>query len=191
LAWLHNEDDATTVLPAVPRLDAVGFTQKEKLALARQLDPPAWLELMLHDLRDLPVFEYEVRDNDFMPFQDASPGQQATTLLSILLLQDGPPLIIDQPEDDLNMKVINEIVETLWRAKAHRQVIFTSHNANLVVNGDAELVIGCDYRTSSTESGGQIKLTGAIDMSDVKAEITEVMEGGPEAFQLRRQKYGF
>jgi chromosome segregation protein len=89
------------------------------------------------------------------------------------------------------MKVINEIVETLWRAKTHRQVIFTSHNANLVVNGDAELVIGCDYRTSSTESGGQIKLTGAIDMSDVRTEITEVMEGGPEAFQLRRQKYGF
>jgi chromosome segregation protein len=52
-----------------------------------------------------------------LPFENASPGQQATALLSILPLQDGPPLIIDQPEDDLNMKIINEIVATLWKAK--------------------------------------------------------------------------
>ena len=51
------------------------------------------------------------------------------------------------------MKIINEIVETLWQAKNHRQVLFTSHNANLVVNGDAELIICCDYRTIATESG--------------------------------------
>ena len=62
------------------------------------------------------------------------------------------------------MKIINDIVETIWQAKAHRQVIFVSHNANLVVNGDAELVVCCDYRTTATESGGQIKLAGAIDV---------------------------
>jgi chromosome segregation protein len=191
LAWLRVEDEAVTQLPSVPHLDSAGFSAKEKMALARQLQPTNWLDLLLFDLRDLPVFEYEVRDDDFLPFENASPGQQATALLSILLLQDGPPLIIDQPEDDLNMKIINEIVETLWQAKTHRQVIFTSHNANLVVNGDAELVICCDYRTSATESGGQIKLTGAIDVPEINREIAEVMEGGVEAFKLRHQKYGF
>jgi type III restriction enzyme len=135
-AWATVDDEAVAQLPASPRLDAAGFTQKEKIALARQLKPAAWLDLMLFDLKDLPVFEYEIRENDFIPFDNASPGQQATALLSILLLQDGPPLLIDQPEDDLNMKIINEIVETLWQAKTHRQVIFVSHNANLVVNGD-------------------------------------------------------
>src|SRR5438132_1541889 len=125
------------------------------------------------------------------PPQAASPGQQTTALLSILLLQDGPPLLIDQPEDDLNMKIISEVVETLWQAKTHRQIIFASHNANLVVNGDAELVVSCDYRTSSTESGGKIKLAGAIDVPDIKREITEVMEGGVDAFKLRQHKYGF
>ena len=180
-----------TPLPPAARLDNAGFTQKEKIALARQLQPPAWLDLLLFDLRDLPVFEYQVRSDDFLPFENASPGQQATALLSILLLQDGPPLLIDQPEDDLNMKIINEIVETLWQAKTHRQVIFASHNANLVVNGDAELVICCDYRTSATESGGQIKLTGAIDVPEINREIAEVMEGGVKAFKLRQQKYGF
>jgi type III restriction enzyme len=70
-------------------------------------------------------------------------------------------------------------------------VIFASHNANLVVNGDAELVICCDYRTRATESGGQIKLTGAIDIPKINREITDVMEGGAEAFTLRQKKYGF
>ncbi|MEB2311796.1 MAG: AAA family ATPase [Polyangiaceae bacterium] len=191
LAWLKIEDEATTTLPSVPRLDAAGLTNREKMALARQLEPSAWLELLLLDLKDLPIFEYRVRDEDFIAFQDASPGQQATALLSILLLQDGPPLVIDQPEDDLNMKIISEVVATLWDAKAHRQIIFASHNANLVVNGDAELVVSCDYRTTTTESGGKIKLTGAIDIPAIKGEITEVMEGGIDAFKLRQQKYGF
>ena len=191
LAWLQVEDEAVTQLPTASRLDNAGFTAKEKMALARQLKPAAWLDLLLFDLKDLPVFEYQVRDDDFLPFENASPGQQATALLSILLLQDGPPLIIDQPEDDLNMKIINEIVETLWQAKTHRQVIFTSHNANLVVNGDAELVICCDYRTTATESGGQIKFTGAIDVPEINREIADIMEGGVAAFKLRYQKYGF
>jgi chromosome segregation protein len=191
LAWMQVEDEAMVQLPASARLDNAGFTMKEKVALARQIEPAAWLDLLLFDLKDLPVFEYQVRADDFLPFENASPGQQATALLSILLLEDGPPLIIDQPEDDLNMKVINEIVETLWQAKTHRQVIFTSHNANLVVNGDAEFIICCDYRTTATESGGQIKFTGAIDVPEINHEIAEVMEGGSEAFKLRYQKYGF
>jgi type III restriction enzyme len=190
LAWVRVEDETVTQLPAAPHLENAGFTAKEKVALARQIQPSAWLELLLFDLKDLPVFQYQVRADDFLPFENASPGQQATALLSILLLQDGPPLLIDQPEDDLNMKIINDIVETLWQAKTHRQVIFTSHNANLVVNGDAEYIICCDYRTTATESGGQIKCTGAIDVPEINREIADVMEGGVEAFKLRYQKYG-
>lgn len=191
LAWIKVEDESTTTLPPVPRLDSAGLTTREKMALARKLEPTNWLEVLLFDLKDLPVFEYRIREQDFIAFQDASPGQQATALLSILLLQDGPPLVIDQPEDDLNMKIMSEVVETLWWAKAHRQIIFASHNANLVVNGDAELVVSCDYRTTTTESGGKIKLTGAIDVRDIKDEITDVMEGGVDAFKLRQKKYGF
>jgi type III restriction enzyme len=191
IAWIRVEDEATTQLPATPRLDNAGFTPKEKLALARQLEASTWIDLLLFDLKDLPVFDYEVRADDYLPFEKASPGQQATALLSILLLQEGPPLIIDQPEDDLNMRIVNEICTTLWQAKTRRQIIFSSHNANLVVNGDAELIICCDYRTRSTESGGQIKLSGAIDVPEINSEIAEVMEGGIAAFKLRQQKYGF
>jgi hypothetical protein len=105
-------------------------------------------------------------------------------------LAEAEVAVIDQPEDDLNIKIINDIVETLWQAKTHRQVIFASHNANLVVNGDAEFIICCDYRTTATESGGQIKCLGAIDVPEINREIAEVMEGGIEAFKLRYQKYG-
>ncbi len=191
LAHVRVDDAGTAVLPSTPRLESAGLNAKERVAIARQFEPTAWLELALFDLEDLPICEYQIRANDFIPFQDASPGQQATVLLSILLSQDGPPLIIDQPEDDLNMKIINDIVELLWHAKTHRQIAFVSHNANLVVNGDAELVICCDYRTSGTESAGKVKLTGAIDIPTIRTEITDVMEGGEEAFKLRQMKYGF
>jgi hypothetical protein len=56
LAWLRVEDEAVTTLPSIPKLDNAGWTQKEKLALAKQLEPPAWLELLLFDLEDLPKF---------------------------------------------------------------------------------------------------------------------------------------
>lgn len=84
-----------------------------------------------------------------------------------------------------------DIVEQVWRAKQKRQLIFASHNANLVVNGDAELVAWCDYRTAGDQSGGKIFGEGAIDVPDVRDAIKNIMEGGEEAFNLRREKYGF
>src|SRR5262249_40629851 len=107
------------------------------------------------------------------------------------LNQSGPPLIIDQPEDDLDSQVILDVVERIWKAKERRQLIFSSHNANLVVNGDAELVVGCDYRAAGDQSGGRVKVQGAIDQAEVRQEITTVMEGGEKAFRLRKEKYGF
>jgi chromosome segregation protein len=109
----------------------------------------------------------------------------------VLLNQDGPPLVIDQPEDDLDNHVIKDIVEQVWAAKTKRQLIFSSHNANLVVNGDAELVICCGYRIAGEQSGGTIAAQGAIDVEEVRTEIATVMEGGRAAFTLRKDKYGF
>jgi type III restriction enzyme len=139
----------------------------------------------------MPHFEYRQREDAYINFREASAGQQATALLRVLLNQEGPPLIIDQPEDDLDNQVVLEIVSELWKAKMKRQLIFSSHNANLVVNGDADLVIICDYRTMSDQSGGRIKDQGAIDVEKIRREITVVMEGGREAFRLRKEKYGF
>ena len=82
-------------------------------------------------------------------------------------------------------------MEDIWEAKAKRQIIFSSHNANIVVNGDADLVVCCDYRVSADQSGGKIKCQGAIDIDEIRKEITLVMEGGKDAFRMRKEKYGF
>jgi type III restriction enzyme len=132
-----------------------------------------------------------VPQGEYIPFRNASAGQQATALLKTLLNQPGPPLIIDQPEEDLDNPVMIEVVNQLWTAKQLRQMVFASHNANLVVNGDAELVVWFGYRTAGDQSRGTIQGVGAIDVEDARTAIKQIMEGGEAAFALRREKYGF
>ena len=120
-------------------------TAGEQDRLAGRLKSEDWLALSLTPVNSVPVFGYRAREGEYIPFRNASAGQQATALLKTLLNQAGPPLIIDQPEEDLDNPVMLEIVERVWQAKQNRQLIFVSHNANLVVNGDADLVAWCDY----------------------------------------------
>lgn len=167
------------------------FSDAEIAKMAERLTPEALLDLSLISIEDRPEFEYRTKDGEYIAFDDASAGQQATALLGALLSQSGPPLVIDQPEEDLDSQVILDVVDKIWQAKRRRQLIFSSHNANLVVNGDAELVVCCDYRVAGDQSGGKIKLQGAIDNPDMRDEITVVMEGGERAFKLRKEKYGF
>lgn len=155
--------------------------------------PENWLSMMTQEIEFEPSFFYSTGNamEDTIPFAEASAGQQATALLSVLLNQEGIPLLIDQPEDDIDNRAINDITQNIWAAKSKRQLIFTSHNANLVVNGDAELVVCCDYKESSQQTQGEIKFEGSIDNPEIKNEITTIMEGGEKAFILRKEKYGF
>lgn len=191
LAEFDAERDSTDRRPETPNLSAAGLTAGDLDRIARALKPEEWLQLSLTPIRSVPIFEYRAREGDYIPFRNASSGQQATALLKTLLNQPGPPLIIDQPEEDLDNPVMLEVVKQVWTAKQRRQLIFASHNANLVVNGDAELVVCCDYRTSGDQSGGTIATEGAIDIPEVREAIKGVMEGGEAAFNLRRAKYGF
>jgi type III restriction enzyme len=191
LACVPKEPASQLPLPRTPILSSAGLTPGDLNRLAGKMTEDSWLDLSLSNLEDQPVFEYRSREAEYIPFADASAGQQATALLWALLNQEGPPLIIDQPEDDLDNQVISTVVEQIWKAKPRRQLIFSSHNANLVVNGDAELVICCAYRITGDQSTGFIKCQGAIDIQEVREEITRVMEGGTQAFNLRREKYGF
>lgn len=129
-----------TELPATPKLSGIGFTAQELAKLSAKMTLSDWTAAFLSGVSDVPTFEYRQSDGDFIKFANASAGQQATALLKVLLSQNGPPLIIDQPEDDLDNEVILEIVRAIWKAKSKRQVVVSSHNANVVVNGDADLV---------------------------------------------------
>ncbi|NNU63047.1 TrlF family AAA-like ATPase [Ochrobactrum soli] len=191
LAAFDPDQEGSERRSDTPVLSAVGLSSGDLDRIARKLSTDDWLALSLIDIKSEPVFEYRARENDYIPFKNASAGQQATALLKTLLNQLGPPLLIDQPEEDLDNPVMQEIVQQLWSAKQKRQIIFVSHNANLVVNGDAELVVWCDYRKAGDQSGGKIAGEGAIDVPEVREAIKRIMEGGEAAFNLRREKYGF
>lgn len=109
-------------------------------------------------------------------------------MLFMLLEQTGGPLLIDQPEGDLDNKVISNLTETLHAAKRKRQLILASHNANIVVNGSSELVAHMDI---SADGKRDIECGGAIDAADVRSLITATMEGGEKAFRDRQSKYGY
>jgi chromosome segregation protein len=191
LAAFDPNLEANDRRPETPTLSGAGLTTSDLDRIARKLSTDDWLAISLIDIKSEPIFEYRARESDYIPFQNASAGQQATALLKTLLNQSGPPLLIDQPEEDLDNPVMQEIVQQLWSAKQQRQIIFVSHNANLVVNGDAELVAWCDYRKAGDQSGGKIVGEGAIDVPEVRDAIKRIMEGGAAAFNLRREKYGF
>lgn len=182
---LRNINSAS-VLSATPILNSCNIIENERTRIANNFDSKRWLDLSVAELEFNPIFYYctNKENEEYIIFSDASAGQQATALLTVLLNQKGAPLIIDQPEDDIDNKLIRNIIEQIWKAKKNQQIIFASHNANFVVNGDAELVICCDYIKSGDQTGGQIKNMGAIDDKKIKEEITLVTEGGEKAFKL-------
>jgi len=159
---------------------------------------PATVTSILTALPDAYV-EFEFRDHDgsYIPFERASPGQQAAALLTLLLKQKAGTLLIDQPEDDLDNRVIMQIAKLLRTTKINRQLIFATHNPNFVVNGDADKVIVMNSGSpASTNSGSaahrmSIFADGAIETPSVRDAITDIMEGGKEAFELRSRKYDF
>ena len=123
-----------------------------------------------------------------------SAGQRATAVLMLLLLEADAPLIVDQPEDDLdNQFIVQHVVETMRVAKETRQFLFSSHNPNIPVLGDAEQIVGL----TPTVEGGidqtviDERLSGAIDTPAVKELIKLQLEGGEQAFRTRERKYGF
>ncbi len=115
-------------------------------------------------------------------------GQRSTAILSLLLAAQRDPLIIDQLEEDLdNQYVYDVVVDLIRKRKFFRQLILVTHNANIPVNGDAELII----RLGVGGALGYVQVAGSIDRPDVKEQVSLVMEGSAEAFRLRRQRYGF
>jgi len=193
LAELKVSEDKIFKIPETPILTSCGFNDDHKTKICSKINSDNWLLLSANELEFNSEFYYTTNNQlgDVIPFSAASAGQQATALLTVLLNQPGMPLLIDQPEDDIDNRAIGQIIKNIWDAKKKRQLVFASHNANLVVNGDAELVVCCDYKDSNSQTRGIIKVEGAIDTKAVKNEITSVMEGGEKAFKLRKDKYGF
>ena len=121
----------------------------------------------------------------WQPLEQGSPGQRTAALLAFILSFGNDPIILDQPEDDLDNTVIYELlVNRLKEKKRERQVIVVTHNPNIVVHGDAEYVISLDSRNGRTV----VNKEGGLQEQDVRDEICRVMEGGEEAFRDRYRR---
>ena len=123
-----------------------------------------------------------------------STGQKATAVLLLLLLESDAPLIVDQPEDDLDNHFITEgVVPRMREEKRRRQFLFSTHNANIPVLGDAELIVGLSASGDAEQGMAKVdsEHIGSIDARPVRKLVEELLEGGEDAFERRRRKYGF
>ncbi len=126
-----------------------------------------------------------------------SPGQRSAAMLSFVLHHGNEPLVLDQPEDDLDTEWITQLVVAQLRtSRWSRQVVVVTHNANIPVNADAERVIvlenvgdGVRVRTSAEASGGVTEHCGALEDQRVRSDIQQIMEGGVDAFVRRERRY--
>ena len=120
--------------------------------------------------------------NGWRSLSQGSPGQQTAALLAFVLGFGNEPIILDQPEDDLDNTLIYELlVKRIRETKSTRQMIVVTHNPNIVVHGDAEYVISLDFPNGQTT----VRCSGGLQEISVRDEICRVMEGGREAFQSR------
>lgn len=113
-------------------------------------------------------------------------GQRASALILFILTQDNNDIIfIDQPEDDLDNKVIyDEVITAIAKKKSYIQFIFATHNANIPVLGDAERVLVVEFQDTKIDVS-----QGNIDLGDTHKQIVDIMEGGKEAFDKRQLIY--
>ena len=155
------------------------------------LKPSEWervSSVRIPDSIDITLYRSDGSEAGKISANTLSDGQRNTAVLALLLAQDGGPLIIDQPEDELDSNfVFNELIPMIRRMKSRRQLIFATHNANLPVNGDADLV----YAFEAKNGRGACKAQGGLDRQEVTEAVLDIMEGSEKAFMRRREKYGF
>jgi len=153
--------------------------------------PSDWEEICFSrvpDAVDITLYRDDGSEAGKISEDTLSDGQRNTAVLALLLAQTGGPLIIDQPEDELDSNfVFNELIPMIRRMKSKRQLIFATHNANLPVNGDADLV----YAFEARDGKGVCKAQGGLDRENVAKAVLDIMEGSEKAFMRRRVKYGF
>ena len=119
-----------------------------------------------------------------------SPGEQSAALLTLALQTRTAPLILDQPEDELGYSyVVHLIVPKILQAKFKRQLLVVTHNANIPVLGDADLIIKMEnHPISENDRRCLPAVTGSFEMPTVTASLLE-LEGGAQAFQYRQHRY--
>jgi energy-coupling factor transporter ATP-binding protein EcfA2 len=143
-------------------------------------------------LEVLQIEEQKVDDtvkilSDDTPVDTLSPGGRSSAMLPLIAMADTVPLIIDQPEDNLDNRMVGRtLTSILAKLKERRQIIVTTHNPNIVVGGDAEQVLVLDAPHAREALVEEI---GSIDDDAIIEHVIRIMEGGKEAFEERELRY--
>lgn len=156
--------------PAIFRLQRCAFDDRPKITVTKKLTEGGKAKYLSKD------------------FSRLSLGQQQSVLLALMLSSDSRyPLIIDQPEDNLDSEFIfHSLVPVLRAAKEKRQIIVVTHNPNITVLGDAEKIVAL----KSTSEKSVIVASGSIDDSKTRISVCRILEGAEEAFKRRAKTYG-
>ena len=189
--------DPKPILAIQTREDVQVFKADEAQLILERLGEPTVLfaleRVALHDLPRLQVTKrvVDADGSERFPTRDFSKlslGQQQSVLLALMLSADTDrPLIIDQPEDNLDGEFIySTLVPVLRRAKERRQVIIVTHNANVAILGDAEQIVVM----KAANDRGEIVTRGSIDHHETRDAACAILEGAREAFLRRAKMYG-
>ena len=197
--WVDEEQDLTVMGLAAAIREGKDALLGKRWALTsglaetlNRMMPAQLFALEAIDLEERVGLELNVSHSgeQYRDLDRLSTGQQCTAILHLLLLDNPDPLIMDQPEDNLDNAFIAErIVQELRTAKTKRQFLFATHNANIPVFGDAEWIGVCSAFEDCAEM--PVEAQGSIDIPAVRDQVASILEGGKEAFMQRKEKYGF
>lgn len=133
-----------------------------------------------------------INDKEEIDINEGSPGQKSVAILAFILNSGETPLIIDQPEDDLdNSLIYSLVVKSIRKMKSKRQIIIVTHNPNIPVLGDAEGIVILERNNEGKVTFRKNKKAGCIEEKIIREGICEIMEGGEDAFRKREQKYQY
>ncbi|HWO99003.1 MAG TPA: AAA family ATPase [Methylococcus sp.] len=171
------------------RLDRLGMSEQVAQTVREAFTDERRMELAALHTPDEYLLELRLDNGEYRAMESLSGGQQVSLLLSLLLQTgDDRPLVIDQPEEELDKAYLFSTVLPALRAlKGRRQVIFATHDANIVVNGDADQVI----HIQADAERGWVAAQGAIEDRAIRDAVLTVLDGGKDAFEMRFRKYGF
>lgn len=192
-----RKSDPTPILNVMAPDNTKPFSRTDALELLRALVQPPYIyrleRCVVEDRPKITVTKKVVQKSGAVQypskdFGNLSLGQQQSILLALMLSSDSSaPLIIDQPEDNLDSEFIfHSLVPVLRAAKERRQIIVVTHNPNIAVLGDAEQIIAL----KSTSDKSMIVARGSIDEVNTKKSVCQILEGAEEAFRRRARMYG-
>lgn len=165
------------------------FNKEQDKLLKKQMSMVHFYELIFNDYYEV---NYDIKYNG-KSLRLLSPGQKGLVLMKLFLKLDksSKPILIDQPEDNLdNRSVYEELKDDFRDVKKRRQVIIATHNPNLVVNTDAEQVIVAHFQ--DIDGDDRVRITyesGGLEDDDIRELVCKILEGGPDAFKKREERY--